>query len=367
VWFLTAVPWRRALWRAAVLAALYGGALLLLQRGGYLVAQCARETDYFCINVYEKEQDGRQVRELVLDRLVHSYTDLQDPTYLAYGYERTYAGLLAPLARGRTGIDAFFIGGGGYTFPRYVQAILPESHIVVTEIDPGVTWAAQQWLGLPEETTIVTYNEDARRHLVTSGAPDSYDVVFGDAFNDYSVPYHLTTREFARLVDEVLREDGIYMANIIDAGSEGHFMRAFVSTLQSVFAHVVVIPSTADWRTSTRTTWVVAASQVPIDLSGLPPDDAALAPEALEAYLAEKPFVLLTDDFVPVDNLMAPVAQASFGSGALAPEAWAAMRGRVLGAAVGVLLAIGLGVAGWRRGSRRHAVGELAHGPMQED
>ncbi|NLX44082.1 MAG: fused MFS/spermidine synthase [Chloroflexi bacterium] len=352
-WFLTAVPWRKALGCALVLALLYGGSLLLLSRGGFLMAECMRETDYFCINVYEKEQDGRTVRELLLDRLVHSYTDLEDPTYLAYGYEKTYAGLIAPLAKQAEGIDAFFIGGGGYTFPRYLQTVLPESHIVVTEIDPGVTWAAHTWLGLPEDTSIISFNEDARQYLVANAEEDSYDVVFGDAFNDYSVPYHLTTLEFARLVDYVLRDDGIYMANIIDAGTEGHFMRAFVSTLQSVFANVVVIPSTSDWRTSTRTTWVIAGSQARIDLSRLPEGYLAVAQETLDGYLAEKPHVMLTDDYVPVDNLMIPVAEASFGSGALAPERWASMRGRVIGTGAGVLAVIGLGLAGWSLSRRR--------------
>jgi spermidine synthase len=353
LWFLTAVPGRRALVRAVVLAAIYTGALLLLSRGGLLATECMRETDYFCINVYEKDQDGRDVRELLLDRLVHSYTDMGDPTYLAYGYEKTYAGLIAPLARETKGIDAFFIGGGGYTFPRYLQTVLPESHIVVTEIDPGVTWAAHEWLGLPDDTAIVSYNEDARRYLVTNGEEQSYDVVFGDAFNDYSVPYHLTTLEFAQLVDYVLRDDGIYMANIIDGGPQGQFMRAFVSTLRSVFAHVVVIPSTASWRESTRTTWVVAGSQVPIDLSGLPDDYLAIARETVDAYLAEKPHVLLTDDYVPVDNLMIPVAEASFGNGAMDSDRWVGMRGRVIGTGIGLLGLVALG-AGWWGFSRRH-------------
>ncbi|MGI6367721.1 MAG: fused MFS/spermidine synthase [Anaerolineae bacterium] len=355
VWFLTTVPWRQALWRVVLLLAVYGVALGLLSSAGYLQADCMRETDYFCINIHEDEKEGHRVRELLLDRLVHSYTDLDDPTFLAYGYERTYAGLLAPVLQKSTSLEAFFIGGGGYTFPRYLQAVHPESHIVVTEIDPGVTWAAHRWLGLPEDTAIETHNQDARRYLVADAQPDTYDVVFGDAFNDYSVPYHLTTLEFAQLIDRVLREDGVYLANIIDAGTEGHFMRAFVRTLQQVFAHVVVIPSTSGWRTSTRTTWVVACSQRPIALSGLPQGDGALAEPVLEQYLGEEEPVILTDDYVPVDNLMIPVAEASFSGAGSNGQGWdAAVRVGAAGAAL--LCAAGLFGAGsraWRR--RRHA------------
>ena len=165
----------------------------------------------------------------------------------------------------------------------------------------------------------------------------------------------------------MLRDDGIYMANIIDAGTEGHFMRAFVSTLQSVFANVVVIPSTSDWRTSTRTTWVIAGSQSRIDLSRLPEGYLALAQETLDGYLAEKPHVLLTDDYVPVDNLMIPVAEASFGSGALSPEKWAGMRGRVIGTGAGVLAVIGLALAGWSLMRRRAMAVAVEDPPAQRE
>jgi len=63
--------------------------------------------------------------------------------------------------------------------------------------------------------------------------------------------------------------------------------------------------------------------------------------------------VMLTDDYVPVDNLMVPVAEASFGSGALDPETWAGVRGRVLGVGAGVLALVTLGGAGHALHRRR--------------
>jgi hypothetical protein len=41
--------------------------------------------------------------------------------------------------------------------------------------------------------------------------------VYGDAFNDLSVPWHLTTREFSEQVRELLTPgEGVYLVNIID-------------------------------------------------------------------------------------------------------------------------------------------------------
>lgn len=317
LWFISAAPWRQALWRVILALVLFAAGLYGLYRGGFLRSECLRESDYFCIKVHEEEKQGRQVKELVLDRLVHSYTDVNDPTYLSYGYERTYAQAIEPLAQRDPALDAFFIGGGGYTFPRYMEATLPESHVVVAEIDPQVTEVAYQRLGLDRDTDIQTYNMDARNYLSWEAEPESYDVVFGDAFNDYSVPYHLTTLEFAQLVDRALRADGLYLANIIDGGPHGHFFRAFVGTLERVFEYVVVIPSTEGWQDAVHTTFVVLASHRPIDLSALSDEYAPLSQEALQDYMQHKPSVILTDDYVPVDNLMAPVVDASFRSTAV--------------------------------------------------
>ena len=109
---------------------------------GWIESPCSLETDYFCIKVTEEERDGETLRVLVLDRLVHSYNSLDDPTHLTYGYEKVYAEA-TEYARGATPsrqpLRALFIGGGGYTFPRYMEAVYPDSRLDVVEIDPDVT------------------------------------------------------------------------------------------------------------------------------------------------------------------------------------------------------------------------------------
>ena len=220
---------RRWLWALPALLLLAGGSLLA-SRLGWLDGPCTRETNYFCIIVKDEERDGEPVRVLILDRLVHSYTSLNDPTKLVYGYERAYADVTAYQAQRLGRLSALFIGGGGYTFPRYMEAVYPGSELDVIEIDPGVTQVAYDSLGLQPEAHIVTYNEDARMFLAREPAR-SYDLILGDAFNDFSVPYHLTTREFNDRVRAWLADDGYYVVNIID-GPRGRFLRAYAHTLR---------------------------------------------------------------------------------------------------------------------------------------
>ena len=305
---------RRRKVTGVVAVAIVLGGLGLAWQQGWSRGPCALETNYFCIKVREEERGGERVRVLVLDRLVHSFTSMDDPTKLVYGYEQMYAEATAYRAAGRPDLRVLFIGGGGYTFPKYMEATYPGSDLEVIEIDPGVTRIAYDLLGVPADSRIVTRNEDAR--MVLRQPPDQlFDLIMGDAFNDYSVPYHLTTVEFNELVQQWLAPGGLYMVNIID-GPRGDFVRAFANTLQQTFPHVYVAPTIDAWRSSPRSTFVLIGADEPLALDELSAFDAGdgqallarqlLSDAELAALLAERPALTLTDQFAPVDQLLTP-------------------------------------------------------------
>ncbi len=284
------------------------------QAAGWLSSRCTLETNYFCIKVREEERNGHIVRVLVLDRLVHSYSSLDDPTHLVYGYEQLYAQLTRYWALRGSDPSALFIGGGGYTFPRYMEAVYPDSHIDVIEIDPGVTRIAYAVLGLDRDTEIRSFNEDARLYLARE--PDrGYDLIMGDAFNDFSVPYHLTTHEFNQRVAAWLNPGGLYLVNIID-GPRADFLRSYTHTLRQTFDYVYLAPTQQAWRESPRSTFVVIASDAPLSMARLSRSRAPgqsltieslmMSDEDLESFLAEGRAVLLTDRYAPVDQMLAP-------------------------------------------------------------
>jgi spermidine synthase len=323
---------------ALVTALLLLGALSLpLLRPAWVDGPCTRETDYFCIQVREEEYAGDSLRVLYLDRLLHSLSSLSDPTRLAYEYEQMYAEATAYQAARNPGapLRALFIGGGGYTFPRYMEALYPDSILHVIEIDPGVTQIAHEMLGLALDTQVVTFNEDARMFLArepsalasslptdrTQSAEDrgddaGYDLIFGDAFNDFGVPYHLTTREFNNRVHAWLAEDGIYAVNLID-GPWGVLLRSYTHTLRQTFDHVYLAIKVNAWRRSPRSTLVLLATDHPIDLDTLAEMDGGdrdpqlartlITGEELDAFLAVGRTVTLTDRYAPVDQMLIPV------------------------------------------------------------
>jgi spermidine synthase len=303
----------------AVLA--LGTASVFVHTQGWLGGPCLRETNYFCIKVREAERGGEPVRILILDRLVHSYTSLDNPTKLVYGYEKMYAEVTAYRAERDDHLRTLFIGGGGYTFPRYIEAVYPGSDIHVIEIDPGVTAVAHEMLGLSQDTSVVSFNQDARIFLEQEPTRP-YDMILGDAFNDFSVPFHLTTKEFNDRVRAWLSADGMYVINMID-GARGDFLRAYTHTLRQTFAYVYLAPTTDIWRSASRTTFVFIATDTPLDTSAFSSITAGdgetllanqlLEQSDVEALLAAGNVVLLTDQFAPVDQMLAPVVRGEEG------------------------------------------------------
>jgi len=214
-------------------------------------------------------------------------------------------------------LDTLFIGGGGYTFPRYVEASYPNSTIDVMEIDPAVTEMARQKLNLGDDTRIQSHNQDARTFLLGWKDPKEFDIIYGDAFNDLSVPYHLTTVEFDRMLEARMKPGGMYMVNVIDRYEGGEFMRAFANALRQVFPHVYMLSQADTFGTDHANTYILLATDEPFDYQAFVQANAALGnqgvttrmlPESdMEAYMKGGRAIVLTDDFVPVDQLVAPL------------------------------------------------------------
>ncbi|HYA14050.1 MAG TPA: fused MFS/spermidine synthase [Syntrophales bacterium] len=286
-----------------------------------------KESDYYTIQVKKLlTKDERTWAEaLVLDHLIHSINDLNNPRYLDYEYIRIYEEFMRWRVKREGSLKTLFIGGGGYTLPRCLEIMYPTAEIDVVEIDPEITKVVYNYLGVPGSTKIRTFNEDGRWFVMNCRDKEKYDFIVGDAFNDLSIPYHLTTKEFAQQMAELLKPDGILMANVIDSYQKGLFMPSYIKTLEEVFGkgnvHLVTHkPYEESTGISTR---VIVASKRGIKMNDFTAfikeqnsEEAmshVMPQERLQTYLAERPSIVLTDDYVPVDNLTAPIFEERFG------------------------------------------------------
>ena len=260
---------------------------------------CLRESNYFCIRVLPGDHPRQRI--LALDLLIHGYVDLDDPAKPIYSYELLYDEMIRAAFPNRRDLDSFSIGGGTYTFPRYMEA-RSDGEVVVAEIDPAVTAVAKDYLALEPGPRMSIHHDDARRVLAGLPAAPKFEVIAGDAFNDAAVPFHLTTDEFNRLVAEHLAPDGLYLVNVVDA-VDYDFLRSYMHTLERTFPYVRLMALEDHWPPSgARDAFVVVAGrhEIPRTLSMISDSDLA-------TFRARRDSVVLTDDHVPVDQLLAPV------------------------------------------------------------
>lgn len=286
----------------------------------HLRGACLVESDYYCIKVRDDKSDNIDYKVLTLDHLVHSYNAVGDPLKLRYSYEQVGAELAQYLVDRDGKLESMFIGGGGYTLPRYLETLWPDAKIDVAEVDPAVTRVVYEHMDVPRNPNIVSYNMDARQYLISTAGSKRYNFILGDAFNDFSVPYHLTTKEFNELVKLHLTDNGVYMLNLIDGG-DLPFATAVMRTLRSVFPYVYFLPVNKAYINTQRNTMLVLASPQPIDMDKLgkiPGSDNTrqsaewLVPQAnLDSLLAKSPQFLLTDDYVPTEQLLTPVFESA--------------------------------------------------------
>jgi len=289
-----------------------GAAVVLVLAGGLVGvtagSPCDHVTNYFCANVVV--DDGNpSARSLYLDGLRHAYVDFDDPTNLDIRYIRLFADVADALPAGP--LDTLHIGGGGISFPRYLEQTRAGGFDTVLEIDGALVDLVEDELGLESRPSLDIRVGDARLALGDFG-DGRFDLVIGDAFASRSVPWHLTTREFLSEVDRVMSDDAIYAMNVIDGGAFA-FARAELATLAQVFAHVQVVLPSDGLPERGGTNLVLIASQSP-----LPPFDVAPADGDVLSPLASDGMRLATDnetaafidgatplrdDYAPVDQL----------------------------------------------------------------
>lgn len=300
--------------RLRVVRGAAGASLVLVALGGIGGAVgpggCDVETTYHCVVVSE-DPERPSGRVLVLDGLRHSYVDLDDPSHLEFDYVQAIASAIDTALPAGQPVEAYHLGAGALTVPRYLDEARPGSRSVVSEIDRGVADVALERVGVEIGEAVEVRVEDGRLGLRRL-ADESHDLVVGDAFGGVSAPWHLATREAVAEVDRVLREDGVYVANLIDHGALS-FARAELATLAGTFEHVALAaePATVTRAEDAGGNLVALASDRPLDAAAW--QDRidrrgtgwrVISGRELATWVDGA--AVLTDDLAPVDQLLTP-------------------------------------------------------------
>lgn len=195
-----------------------------------------------------RDENDTPVRVLQLQGAYESATYLDENRYepvFAYqqAFDHVFEGHLPSN-------EILMIGGGGYAWPKHVLSTKPEMQIAVVELDPSITTLARKWFYLdqlleeiPDATDrLKLITADGRNYL--EGTANRYAAIINDTFTGKDPALSLATIEALRIAKTSLLPGGIYATNVVSEqeGEDISFLRDVVTTLNEVFAHVVVIP-----------------------------------------------------------------------------------------------------------------------------
>lgn len=258
-------------------------------------------TKYNNVSVYETSfyQDQRPIRVMSLDGKLDSAMYL-DSDELVFDYTKYYR-----LANAYNSDikKILVIGGAGYSVPK--DFLKKGVKVDVVEIDPELTNLAEKYFHLnPEDQQLTIYHEDGRTFL-NRQAGEQYDAIMLDAFKSYSIPYQLTTTEAIQKMKQLLKPNGIVMANVIASveGDKGQFLQAEYMTFKQSFPQVdlylVTLPTSGE---SVQNLMLVGGS-----INQTSSNDSEVTEYLSHKWAQPIPQKsVLTDDFAPVDQLMLP-------------------------------------------------------------
>jgi len=274
-----------------------------------------KQTPYSTLDVV----DLGDVRTLFLNGIPQSSMYLDDPTKLVYQYT-TFFNLGMQINPNST--QVLFVGGGGFSGPKFFLATYPRIHVDVTEIDPDVINTAMKYFAVSPNPRLSIFNEDGRVYL--SETSKTYDIIVLDAYAKSFVPFQLLTQQFIRLVASHLNPNGIVISNIIGSlnGSASNMARAEYRTASSVFDNSALFETIFSDSTVQNLLLVFTRSPTPLatSVARLDSSESVVGVSPTGGYaqylytgnmrLDDVP--ILTDGYAPVESLINPLTSSPY-------------------------------------------------------
>jgi spermidine synthase len=255
------------------------------------------------------EDTSSRTRYLGFDKLRGSQSKIYLDKPYSLGFEYTRMSMVS-LCFSEDISDILVVGLGGGSIPNFIHRCFPELNIDVVEIDPQVVKVCKEYFQFNENPKMKVHVDDGRLFIKRSS--QLYDVIILDAYNNHSIPFHMTTQEFLREVKSKLKANGVVASNIWSP-SANKFHYSEILTYQSVFPQLYlfrglstgnyIFVATKDTRVVSKEDLIKRAEKI----TNCPEFDFSLSSIIQNQYeYATGKLVegrILTDDYSPADVL----------------------------------------------------------------
>ena len=257
------------------------------------------ESVYNYLQVYENE-DEVVLSTNVLFGVQSVYVKEPGPTGMYYDYAMAAPYMAGVREKDELSVLVLGMGSGTYStqLSRYFGNVLVEG----VEIDEKITKLARKYFNMPDSVKVTTY--DGRAFL--NATDQKYDVIMVDAYQDITIPFQMSSKEFFKEVKDHLSGKGVMVVNMNMRGGGKNSITTYLSdTISAVFDNVY----TVDVKGSTNRELFAAdfdlmeafeknlGDESNDDLLGM----MGKVKEGIEKYKAGKH--VMTDDKAPVELL----------------------------------------------------------------
>ncbi|MFF3610330.1 spermidine synthase [Streptomyces sp. NPDC002580] len=213
------------------------------------------------------DRDRARAWTLLIDGAPQSHVDLDDPAFLSFEYQRRLGHVIDLVAPPGKPVHVVHLGGGAFGLARYTAATRPRSTQQVVERDAALVQLVRRELPLDPNARIRVRSTDAREGLAK--VPDGWaDLVIADVFSGARTPAHLTSVEFLGEVRRVVKDSGVYAANLADGPPLTH-LRGQIATAASVFPELALVADPTVLRGRRFGNAVLVASGRPLPVAEL--------------------------------------------------------------------------------------------------
>ncbi|MDQ3994603.1 MAG: fused MFS/spermidine synthase [Actinomycetota bacterium] len=186
------------------------------------------ESSYQYVQVAERSYGSRVLR---LNEGVAIHSLWRPGTVLTGGVWDMF--LLVPPLSERSVERMLVIGNAGGTVARAYGELYPDIRIDGVEIDPEVTAAGRDFLGLSENPNLNTIAADGRPYLELTD--ERYDLILVDAYHQPYIPFYLATKEFFERARSRLEPGGVLALNVAGVPGDERVSEAIGSTVLTAF------------------------------------------------------------------------------------------------------------------------------------
>ena len=135
-------------------------------------------------------------------------------------------------------LDVLILGMGTGTYATQCNRYFDGMNIEGVEIDDRITSLSREYFELPYDIKVTTY--DGRAFL--NAVDDKYDIIMVDAYQDITIPFQMSSKEFFMLVRTHLKNNGVMVVNMNMRGTkEGNINQYLSDTISSVFSEVYTV------------------------------------------------------------------------------------------------------------------------------